>query len=174
MAQYPTVLAGDRLSAQIEMAQVPVTLYKAANTDRASTITLVDDPDLTASLAANAVYRIEFYLHMGAATAGDVQTMWTVPAGATGNRSAVGPASAEAGTVNADPTTIRMGVHGYGTAVVYGSARTTNTNLWFALEESIVTTTTAGTCAIQWAQAVSNATASRMGAGSYMVVTRLA
>jgi hypothetical protein len=68
---------------------------------------------------------------------------------------------------------MRAGSHGFGTTITYGR-RNTNTNLLYAIETGVVTTTSAGTCALSWAPSASNATATRMGLGSWMRATRLA
>jgi hypothetical protein len=151
----------------------PVTMYRTTNLDRASTTTFAADPVLQASLAANAVYLVEVYLNYGALAAADIKTQWTAPAGATGNRAVMGPGSTAA-NASADNISMRSGVHSFTTSVTYSGVRDSQSNLSIATETSIVTTTTAGTLSLDWAQVTSNATGSRMGAGSWMRVTRLA
>ncbi|MFJ7417998.1 hypothetical protein ACIQXD_05215 [Streptomyces uncialis] len=156
---------------------VPAYAYKAAATDRASTTTPAADPDLVLPLAATGVYVVEMHLLVGGPAAGLLVTQWQVPAGATGLKGAHGPASTAAGTdalTNAgDNIPGRFGAHGFGTTVTYGR-RNTNTNLLYAIETGVVTTTgTAGNCAVAWAQSASNATPTRMGAGSWMRATRI-
>ena len=170
MAQYPQILAGQRITAAQLTSMMPVEIYKLSNTDRASTVTLTDDPELTYTLEANAVYRVEAFLHYAAISAAGFQAAWTVPSGATGNRSALGAGSTQ---VSSDNVSGRFGVHAYGTAADYGD-RASASNQMFAYEESILTTSSAGTLAVQWAQSTSNATASRLAAGSSMRIKRLA
>ncbi|GAA2629546.1 hypothetical protein [Streptomyces axinellae] len=150
--------------------------YKAAATDRASTTTLADDPDLTMQLDAGSTYLIEFHLFVGGATTGLVKTAWTVPADATGLKGVQGPASTVAGDSSpqssADGITMRAGSHGFGTAVVYGR-RNVYTNLVYAVETGTVSTVTGGTCALSWAQNASNSTPARVGLGSWMRATRI-
>lgn len=153
--------------------QLPLEAYKPADTSRASTTTFTSDPDLTLSLAANAVYRVEFFLHYAAVDAGRLKTQWAVPAGATGVRSAVGPDQGVILSVTSSGGAGRWGVHAYSTTCIYGS-RDDVGNQCFAMEESVITTTSAGTCALQWAQATSNANATKVAAGSYLRVKRLA
>ncbi|MGC5565348.1 hypothetical protein ACPYPG_21270 [Streptomyces sp. FR-108] len=156
---------------------VPVYVYKAAATDRTSTTTLTADPDLTFTLAANAVYVVEFHLFVGSGTTGLMTTDWTTPSGATGLKAITGPASTAVGdSANhnlGDDINGRFGVHGFATTVTYG-CRNANTNLLHAIETATVVTTTGGTCAVRWAQAVSNGTATRMGLGSWARATRIA
>lgn len=153
--------------------QLPIEAYKTADTSRASTTTFASDPDLTVSLAANSVYRVEFFMHYAATDAGRFKTQWSVPSGATGVRSAVGPDQGTILSVTSSGASGRWGVHAYSTSCIYGTRDDTG-NQCFAMEESIITTTSAGTCALQWAQATSNASASKLASGSYMRVKRLA
>lgn len=151
----------------------PLFKYKAAHTDRPSTTTLTDDPDLTMPLDANAVYVVEFHLHYAATDTARFRTAWTVPASAVGTRSSVGPdqgvilSSTSAGGAG------RWGVHNFGTTATYGT-RDSATNQCAAMEEATVITTTAGTCALQWSQVTSSATATRLAQGSWMRAVRLA
>lgn len=173
MSKYPTIYAGQRITGSLLSSMMPDVIRKLNNTDRTATTTLADDPDLTVLLEANAQYYIEIDLWYAASTGSSgIKTAWTVPAGVTGNRSALGMASTVS---DATPAGVgRWGVHGYGTSVFYGD-RQSSTNLALARETSYLTTsTTAGTCALQWAQDTSDAGACRVAAGSLMRVTRLA
>lgn len=173
MSKYPLVYAGQRITGALLSATMPDMIRKLNNTDRSATTTLADDPDLTVQLEANAQYWIEIEIWYAASTGSSgIKTAWTVPSGVTGNRSAVGMASTVS---DATPAGVgRWGVHAYGTSVFYGD-RQSSTNLAVAKESSYVTTgSSAGTCALQWAQDTSDAGACRVAAGSLMRVTRLA
>ncbi|GHD70111.1 hypothetical protein GCM10010317_076710 [Streptomyces mirabilis] len=169
-------IALNRLASSGTPLFTPVYRYKPADTPRA-TATLSDDPDLTCPLDAGAVYRVEFTLHYAAidlvsgSPAGRFRTQWTVPAGTTGFRSAAGADQGQilSGTAGGQG---RWGVHQFGTACTYGD-RNDNTLLCVAVEESTVFTTTAGTVALQWAQAVTNATPTFLAQGSVLRVTRI-
>lgn len=163
--------AGRTASSAVPLG-LPRFAYKASPTDRASTITLTDDPDLTMQLPPNSVNVVEFNLFVGGVTSGLMVTQWTTPADATGLKGVQGPGSAATDT-SADNISGRFGSHGFGTTVTYGR-RGQNTNLLYAVETGVITTTTGGTCAIAWAQSLSNTTAIRMGTSSWMRVTRLA
>lgn len=151
----------------------PIYRYKANHTDRASTTTLADDSDLTVTLDANAVYVVEFHLHYAATDVARIKTAWTVPASAVGNRSAVGPDQGVILSSTSSGGTGRWGVHNFGTLAIYGT-RDSGGSQCAALEEATVITTTGGTCALQWAQNASSATATRMAQGSWMRATRIA
>jgi hypothetical protein len=174
---WPNYVAGQRVSAADLQAGQFAIVYKAAATDRSSTTTFADDPDLSFALAANAVYFVEFYPFF-AGSLGKLKTNWTVPAGVSStNRSVMGPAS-NATDANADNISMRSGVHAYGTSVVYGNRTagitTPSLNQTGAIETSLVITTTAGTCALAWAQNASNANTTRMAAGSFARALRIA
>lgn len=177
MARYPVMYAGQRLTGQLLQAAQPDIYTKVTNLDRAATTTVTDDPDLTATLEANAVYHVTMYIHFAALDVSQFQTQWTVPASASGIRSAVGPAWTLAGGAGtaaaADGGYHRSGAHGYGTAVRYGT-RNSASNQCTSVEESVLTTVSGGTLALQWAQALSNASPTRVAAGSSLHIRRLA
>ncbi|MEU3851713.1 hypothetical protein [Streptomyces sp. NPDC029554] len=173
MSRYPSIYAGQRITGTLLQSMLPNIIQKLASTDRSSTTTLADDPDLTTTLEANARYLVEMEIWYAASTGSSgLRTAWTVPSGVTGNRSALGMASTVSDTTPAGIG--RWGVHAYSTTVFYGD-RQSSTNLALAKEVSMVTTgSSAGTLALQWAQDTSSADACRVGAGSVMRVTRLA
>jgi hypothetical protein len=161
------------MTAALAGAMLPVDLYKVADTVRTSTTTLADDPDLTVALDASATYTVEMHLLHAALDAERVKTAWTVPASATGFKAVVGPDQGVILSGTSSGGTGRWGVHNFSTSVTYGS-RNSSTLLCYALERGLVTTTNAGTLALQWAQATSGGTGSRMSAGSYLCVKRIA
>ncbi|MCX4703857.1 hypothetical protein [Streptomyces sp. NBC_01373] len=169
MSRYPVLYAGQRLTAPLLSSMIADTIVKNSNEDRAATTTLAADTDLTVTLEANAVYKVSIFIRYAALSVAGFQTDWTVPSGASGNRWALGAGSTQ---VSSDNVGGRWGVHTFATACEYGD-RNHATNLMGALEEAIVTTTNAGTLALRWAQATSNATATRVGAGSCLIVQRL-
>jgi hypothetical protein len=149
----------------------PVYVNKTSSTTRASTTTFADDPDLTMTLEANATYIVEMFLSLGGIDAAKIKTAWTVPSGATGNRAVDGPGST-ANQSNTDNVSGRYGVHNFTTSVTYGT-RNDNTLFFKVTETATVTTTNAGTLALQWAQATSSGTSSVCALGSWMRVTRI-
>lgn len=180
MAKFPDIAAGQRIDAALLASMLPQYIYKATNTDRIGTTTLADDPDLTVELEAGAVYCVEMYIYFGgefnddSAGDGDFVTAWSIPSGASGLKSVIGPGydaaqDATAGSVSS----VRLGVHQLTTSVPYANVRNETNLLQLAYEQSIVTTVSAGTLALQWAQEDSDATATRVGASSFMRVTRI-
>lgn len=180
MSIYPNWTAGKRLTADSLAAGQLLIAYKPSSTDRASTTTLTNDPDLQLTLAANATYWVEWFLHYAGptngappTTTGTIAVQWSVPSGATGQRGIRGPAT-NANNSNQDNVSMTAGVFTFATAVQYGARASSNTNQSLAREEGIVTTTSAGICAISWAQAVSSTTANRMANGSWGRALRIA
>jgi hypothetical protein len=172
MAVYPTFTAGQKLTAALLTSAQEQFVYKTADTVRTATTTMADDPDLAFTVEANGIYKVEFHIHYAAVSTEQFRTQWTVPSGASGLRSAFGIDSTVS---SATPSGImRTGVHQYTSGATYGD-RNNNTNQCLAIEESVVTvSTTAGTVALQWAQATSGATGTRVAAGSYGRCKRLA
>lgn len=173
MPFYPPMIAGQELTADLFTAYQDDFVFKQVTTTRASTTTLADDPELQYPLVANAVYRIDLYLHVASNTAAAIKTNWTYPTGASGLKEAWG---ADDG-VTLDTTsggTPRQGVHQLNTSVTYGDRQNSNTLQHLLTEGGIVTTLGAGEFALQWAQAASNATGSIVAIGSYMKIRRIA
>jgi len=182
MAKYPPTPAGTRIDAALLQSMLPEYVVKATDTDRTNTTTMSADPDLTAPVEANAVYCVEFYIYYGgaynadSAADGDFVTSWSTPSGTTGLKSVIGPgtnaaASSLAHTVNA----VRLGVHQLATNVQYACVRNATNLLQLAYEQAIITTgATPGNVTLQWAQESSSATATRVSAGSFMRLTRMA
>ncbi|PBC72237.1 MULTISPECIES: hypothetical protein [unclassified Streptomyces] len=176
-ADHTFTSSGIQVTGSVMAQNTPYLVSKPINTDRISTTTRTADPHLTVSLLANATYIVEFHLYTGGSSFALTVTEWLVPSGATGLKGAMGPASSAtettAGNNNADGIAMRSGSHGFSTTVTYGR-RNVNTNLVYAIETGTVTTTSAGTLALGWAQSTSSTTFNRMGLGSWMRAVRIA
>lgn len=174
MALYPTITAGQRITAGLLRSMLEDFIVKPSSTDRASTTSFADDPDLTYAVAANTVWYVRFVLHAAALAAADIKTDWTVPSGVSGNRAVLGPGSTAADSA-ADNIAMRAGVHGFGTSILYNGVRNSASLHFLIVEEAVVEVgATAGSIAIRWAQGTSDATATQVRAGSFMEVKRLA
>lgn len=169
MSTYPTVLAGQDITADLMNSMLPQYKYKTAGTIRTNN-TLTDDPDLTIQLAANAVYVIEFHIAYCANTT-NIRALWTIPSGATGTRMVQALGSTQTGN---DNTSVQSRVISLTSAANYGDASSVAAVNCYAFEQAVLTTTNAGTCAFQWAQTATTAENTQVGAGSYMKVTRIA
>lgn len=172
MGIYPNYVGGQRLTAADLAAGQFLIVTKAANTDRASTASPADDPDLQFDLAESSVYAIEFFLQYACITAAGFITAWRIPSGATGNKGIQGAGSSATDT-SANNISMRSGVHGVGTFTASYGSRASATNQLLAYEECMLTTSAAGEVALQWAQNSSNATATRLGAGSWARCLRI-
>ncbi|MGQ5576776.1 hypothetical protein [Streptomyces sp. ECR3.8] len=171
MAQYPTIYAGQRITGLLLQSMLPTFARKVTDTSLTATTTLTNDPDLQLSLAANATYRVEFYIGYSSLAAAGFKTAWSVPSGTTGLRSCWG-----VGTSPTSPSLPtgdgRWGIHALATAAEYGTRDSTNQAMVWETGE--INTTDAGTLAFQWAQVTSNANATRVAARSYLRMERLA
>lgn len=174
MSTWPPIAAGQSITAGLLTSMLVEEIVKQGDTDRASTTTQLIDPELQMAMVANAVYHVEFFIYAGASTAGDFQTTWQVPSGATGLKNVHGPGSGATANSSADNQTARLGVHGFGTNCLYNGSRN-GTALYVRVYESGIVTTagSAGTCGLLWAQGTSDATATRVAAGSIMRVKRI-
>jgi hypothetical protein len=163
---YPTYLAGQRITPSLLQAAVPLEAMKTADTDRASTTTVTADPELILALAASAEYQIEgMILTSNANQAGDLMCTLAGPAGAVGTWSVMGPDT----LASSDANTIRQRSFGLGTAAGYGHPSANQ--VAYPLHGRIITTG-AGNASFNWAQVASNATPTRVAAGSWLRAIR--
>lgn len=169
MSQYPVITAGTKLTAALLNAMLPNLVEKAGSTSRASNTTVSDDPDLTFAVVAG-IYRVEMHLLFSGQTSAGFKTVWTVPSGTTGNKRVQGPGSS-ASDSGADNIAVRHGVHGYATAVSYSNVR--GGTQVHAIERARMTVTNSGNVTLQWAQMSSSATATVLGADSYIEYRRI-
>lgn len=169
MSQYPQIAAGDELTSELLMSMIPQTAYKVSGTIRQSTTTLADDPDLTMTLEANAVYFVEFFIQYSS-NATSIKTAWTVPSGASGIRGFIGLGSS---ATAADNISARIDAASFTSAATFGD-KTSVSSVCYLTETSVVTTSSGGTLAYQWAQLASTAEDTQVRAGSFMRVTRIA
>jgi hypothetical protein len=142
---------------------------KSANTDRASTTTFADDPDLTLAVLANAVYevRCSLLVHSANQAAGDFKMKFTAPAGSTLLATAYGydaAATTNNGVVAAGLTLNTTGSFGVVQVV----------EPWNPVQVNgvLVTSGTAGFFTLQWAQTASSVTLTRLQAQSFLMLNR--
>lgn len=149
-------------------------VYKSADTTRASTTTLADDPDLTITLPANSVYEFDIMVLTRLESTPGLQitpafsgtTTWVVvdcfqsDNGATNFSASSAAYSMAQRTSNSLPMTIGFS----------GSSQMAN----WRFRGMISVGASGGTFSIQWAQYVSSATAARVERGSFMRVKKVA
>lgn len=181
MATYPTILVGDTVTADLLNSMQPDFASKPSTTNRPSNVTLTDDPDLvTPTLAANGTYLVEFNVRYATTLAAGFQMRWSVPAGVTSaGYDVIGLGkTSTTGAVDNTPSgtafSTRNGVHGYGTIIPLGSRDDVTLSVHVYSTSVVVLGGTAGTVAFAWAQAVSTAVNTNVGAASWVRTTRLA
>jgi len=170
VSQFPQIFAGDLLDADLLMSMLPISARKSVSTSRASNITVTADPELQVQLAANAEYALVFYFRISGDPAADMDIKFTVPSGTTGSYTVTGRLAGTS-TADSDPRT--------STRIAFGVETQFSTPSTAAAQANhgagrLITSSTAGTFSIDWAQTVSNATATVMEADSWMLLHRIA
>lgn len=172
----PTFLAGHEPTAAEYGVLLPVSAVKTVSQNATSNTTLQDDAELFVAVQNGATYQLDCVVAAtgaGSATLGDITIGWTFPGGtlthhAIGLASAVAYGVSTAGQVNSvrfRDTTSPSTSYSFGTpSTNYGTIRI---GLLYAC-------TADGTLKMQWAQRVSTATSTTVGAGSYLVGRRTA
>jgi hypothetical protein len=166
----PTWTVGEVLtSSDVNTWLVPRHVTKPSDQSATSTTTLADDTDLQFTVSANAEYEWNMLLTCTGATinTGDVKFTFTWPAGAVGkwygDGFAVAAGSPSPAVIHVEDTSgsaHAFGVDGSGLSPVRVTGRVT-------------VSSTAGTLKLRWAQNTSNATATKVLAGSAMTVRRV-
>lgn len=143
---------------------------KTADTTRASTVTVTADPHMTLSVLANATYTVDGYIVFQAAnTTGDMSIQMTVPASTSGTWGTYAAST----SATAEPATMRPLAQDFSTIRTYG-ANISSADQMMILGGLVRTAGTAGTVAIAWAQATSDAGGLTFRTDSYIKLTRVA
>jgi len=165
---YPSIAAGQRITAGLLNSMVPTVLSKAADQSVTSSTTLTADSHLVMAVVANATYVVDGWLMLfgPTPTTGDAKIDFTIPSGATMHYTSGGvvvasPATQYEDTVNANSTARSIGTNG-------------STDMGVALHAHVVVGSTAGNVQLRFAQNSSNATATGFRAGSWLRFTRIA
>lgn len=168
MSTYPAIAAGQRITGSLLTSMLPQFVIKPADESITSSTTLQNDDDLFFSVAASASYALDGYLLTSGATTGtgDLKIDWTVPASTTMKYTSfgvttTGPAVQYEATANLSSTARSIGTNG-------------SADMGVNLRAVIITSTTAGTVQLRWAQNTSIATATILRAGSWLRLTRIA
>lgn len=148
------------------------TTYALGVTDQSvnNSTVLVTDTDLTLPLLAATAYEVEFWVLFRTAVNCDVKTSWSVPTGATGLKTCHGSTDNAATFTSRTNTAVRISGDTFPTSITYQLDTSGNTQLCW--ERGIIVTTSAGTLALQFAQAtatVGNMT--RNATGSFLRAT---
>jgi hypothetical protein len=165
-------LAGETILAE---DIVPVRYFKKVATESVtSSTTMQDDNDFAGiALAANKVYKVEFYGAAVGDVAGDIKIGWVVGGGCTALTSRA-IMSAQIGTTDSTNTAVRIARNAVATVVPFGTT-TSSTGVTITETFLVETTTsgTAGTLTLQWAQNSSNAVSTDLLSNSFMIVTEI-
>lgn len=169
MQQYPTILAGDRITASLLTSTLPISVIKSADETRISTVTPTNDSEIFLAVEANAIYRVVGFFKYNSDATADFRITWTGPAGATFEYVAVAIDTATT-TVNG---TVQMATNTIATSRPYGGAGTAS-NVGMDISGTLRVGSTAGTLQLQWAQGTSQAITTTLKADSWITLERVA
>jgi len=147
----------------------PAIVYKTGSTSATSDTTVDADPHLTSAVDANSTYVGYFVLFMTGTDASDFKYSLTVPTGATGFHVPMGLGTAvtdsAAGTLNVNGTSTFSTTKAVGTDASFTTVA--------MIHVVVNTSVTAGSVTLQWAQNTSDATATQLFAGSYLLLWKM-
>lgn len=180
---YPTYLAGQRITAALLTSAQPMVVRKTADTQRSSTTTTTDDPHLTFAVAANAVYVWDGLLKYDGSTVGDVSIGFSAPTGSLGEWGGYGPgrnmisANGAPGALSSDTVStngymIRVESNDVVQPRTFGAIL--GTPIIIMPSGILRTGSTAGTFALAWSQAATDATNTTLYTDSWLRLQRIA
>jgi len=156
----------------LQDVSISVVLVKPADTSRAATVAVTNDPDLVYSIPLAGTYRIEMDLLMYAGTSGLTPGL-RYQLNFTGTvNGAAGSTLALVGQLNGSPPNASQCSFALNTvvsAIPLGTSPTTSV----VRIAGTIQATSAGTLSFQWAQNISSASATTIGESSNMTVTRI-
>lgn len=168
---YPTLLAGQRMTAALLRSMLPQTVRKTADESRSSTTTYADDTHLVFAAEANAVYTMTGWLKYFADPTPDIKVNITVPTGCLGEwawlmpGSTTGASGTTGYSIRTETIDVNGGRTGYGTS---DSIHFTPLGGLFRMGS------TAGNISLQWAQNTASATATTLYTDSWLQFQRIA
>ncbi len=169
---YPSLAAGQRITAELLRSMLPQIIRKTADTSRSATATAADDPHLTYAVEANAVYTMHGWIKYFADPTPDIQFKFVGPTGALGEWGWNPPGSSTAGasgtvgySIRTESNDINVARAGYGT---------TNGQMYTPVGGMWRIGSTAGNITFQWAQNTSDAIASIVYTDSWLSFQRIA
>lgn len=163
-----TVISGLTVGGNLTVAGIGqvLTARKTGDTARTNN-TLADDPHLTVTADANAIYEISGCFFFNGLAAADFREQFTVPSGASYRMSMLGQDQSATVTVGTVITDQQTGAQTWGTIG-------TSANMTCQFKGILKTGGTGGAVTVQWAQASTNATATTLVTDSYFVLRRIA
>lgn len=160
------VLAGDVLTAHGYNLGKPIYAWKTVSESVTNSIVDQLDDELFLPVEPFSVYLVLGCYSVTGTTAGDIRLGYSVPTGAQGRRHNVGLSA----NVTSTSGTMRISLHGWPTAVTYG---TTTTAVSIIEEGVLYTEALGGLLHMQWAQNVSDATATTVAANSFLMARQV-
>ena len=161
MAVANPFLAGQEITAASLAFVIPLFAYKAAQTSVTSSTVLAADPDLSVAVAASGVYEVEMLLlNCSGGASGGLKFAFTVPAASGGDYAVL------ANNLGGSDSIIDAGA--------WTAVSTANPNNGLLVKGTLATGAAAGSLALTWAQNSSNATATVVGAYSYLRARQVA
>lgn len=165
----PTWTSGQVLTASdVNTWFVPKAVVKTANESVTSSVTLQNDDALFLSVDTNAQYYVSCLIYCDGASTGDIKIQFNGPASATFT-----------GLVNglslgaSDGTGDQVASIDIATAKSFGLAGGAGVTRPLHVSGTLITAGTSGTFQLQWAQDTSDATATRVMAGSHLMLFRI-
>ena len=181
---YPSLAGGQRLTGALLRSMLPQTARKTSDTARSSTTSRVADPHLTFDVVANAVYTFHGWLKFDGDVNADLSLQLTVPSSALGDMTVWGAGNNVIGATAVPALQSNVGdPRGYmvrtesldvNSARTYGALGTGGTPMGMLMMGTVRVASTPGTVSIDWAQAVSSATATTTYTDSFLEFRRIA
>lgn len=173
MAKYPPTPAGLKPTGDLLQLMLPQIAYKLVTESVTSSTVLQNDNDLFVPVAANSTYLMELLLLHDSDNnaAADIDISWTGPTGATMNWGVHGANINETGS-SGTITATNMQTRLINEEATFGGGDSTGTTAFAS--GLLITSGTAGTLQLQWAQNTSNAVATNVRAGSWLKLTQAA
>lgn len=172
MALYPTVAAGQRITAALLQSMIPNVVVKSADQSIANDTSNQNDLHLFAPVEANASYIVEGMLLYAAHSSADIRMGWTVPAGATFDWIIHAQINTVTGGLATGGIVVDRQSAGNSAFPLGGFGAENTTVMTGLLRGRVETAGTAGTLQLNWAQLTANATASIMKARSWISLRR--
>jgi hypothetical protein len=167
---YPVWTAGQTITAQMLIDMQWHTVEQALDQDVTSSTTLVDSGIVIPGVA-NATYRYKLRVRFQSSAVADIKFAWSVPSLATMGRFLAGPGtSATGGNANFTTTSWRWLTATTESAIGGGGASVSGL---YIEDGEIVMSSTAGNVTLRFAQNTSEATTTRIVAGSYADYLRI-
>lgn len=168
MAQFPLIAAGAPLTGNLLRNMIPQQVVKTADETLASNVTVQPDDDLYLPVEANATYLFSGWVwYTAASTTPDIRINFAVPSGAQMFRSAFGQINGATGVSGILDTAVLTAASADGRGA-YTTPLSTN------YAGYLITSSTAGTFQLQWAQVATSTDVVTLKAGSWIQLTRTA